>query len=372
VAQLIDLPTANVIAVETMLNPQSKYGADLISRIQACIDGKAAEMTTVIRTAIGSMIDLMLQKQNIKIRKIVIVGNTAMQLIFSGEDVSPLAMYPFEVNDLGMKTFAPNELGWKIKVVESIQFYPSIGSFVGSDILAGIAATELAEKDHYTALIDLGTNGEIVVGNKDRIVCASTAAGPAFEGTNISMGMRAVTGAISTLHLEDNQIVANVIGNAKPKGICGSALVDAIAIFRQLDLIGDFGDINSGDFEISIAGNVKITRIDINEFQLAKAAIAAGLEILAQELSIQLSDIHELYIAGGFGNYINLKHVSDIGMIELPEKKIRKMGNTALIGAKMFLYSNAEKVESILAKTTHINLETNPSFQDTFVDKMMF
>ncbi|NDP21099.1 MAG: DUF4445 domain-containing protein [Paludibacter sp.] len=372
VAQLIDLSTAKVIAVETMLNPQAKFGADLISRIQSGIDGKAVEMTTVIRSAIGSMIDLMLQKHNVEIRKIVIVGNTAMQLIFSREDVSPLAMYPFEVKNLGMKTFIPNELGWKTKVAESVQFYPSIGSFVGSDILAGIAATGLGEKEHYTALIDLGTNGEIVVGNKDRIVCASTAAGPAFEGTNISMGMRAVTGAISSLHLENGKIIANVIGNTEPKGICGSALVDAIAIFRKLEMIGDFGDINSGDTQISIAGKVKITRKDINEFQLAKAAIAAGLEILTQELSIQLSDINELYIAGGFGSYINLKHVSEIGMIELPEQKIRKMGNTALLGAKMFLFSNLKIVEDILVKTIHVNLETNPDFENIFVDKILF
>ncbi len=372
VAQLIDLSTANVIAVETMLNPQVKFGADLISRIQACIDGKAVEMTNIIRTAIGSMIELMLQKHDVEIKKILIVGNTAMQLIFSGKDVTCLAMYPFYVDNLGMKTFKPDELGWEIKVSESIQFYPSIGSFVGSDILAGIAATGLAEKENYTVLIDLGTNGEIVVGNKNRIVCASTAAGPAFEGTNISMGMRAVTGAISSLQLENAKITANVIGNTEPKGICGSALVDAIAIFRQLDLIGDFGDINSGDSEITIAGEVKITRKDINEFQLAKGAIAAGLEILTQELSIQLSDIQELYIAGGFGNYINLKHISDIGMIELPEQKIRKMGNTALIGAKMFLFSNPEILQDILSKTTHINLESNPHFQDIFIDKMMF
>ncbi len=372
VAQLIDLSTAKVIAVETMLNPQVKFGADLISRIQSCIDGKAAEMSSIIRSAIGVMIELMLQKHAVGIKKIVIVGNTAMQLIFSSEDVSPLAMYPFEVNDLGMKTFRPDELNWNFKVIENIQFYPSIGSFVGSDILAGIAATGLAEKEYYTALIDLGTNGEIVVGNKHQIVCASTAAGPAFEGTNISMGMRAVTGAISSLHLENGKIVANVIGNTEPKGICGSALVDAIAIFRQLDRIGNFGDINSGESEIVIAGEVKITRIDINEFQLAKAAIAAGLEILGQELSIKLSDIQELYIAGGFGNYINLKHVSAIGMIELPENKIRKMGNTALIGAKIFLFSKPEIVDNILAKTTHINLESNPEFQDVFVDKMLF
>jgi uncharacterized 2Fe-2S/4Fe-4S cluster protein (DUF4445 family) len=271
-----------------------------------------------------------------------------------------------------MKTFDPNELGWNFKSVEKVQFFPSIGSFVGSDILAGIAATGLHRKEHYTALIDLGTNGEIVIGNKDQIVCASTAAGPAFEGANISMGMRAVTGAISSLNLVDGKTEASVIGNTAPKGICGSALIDAVAILRKLEMIGIFGEINSGEGQIQITGKVKLTQKDINEFQLAKAAIATGLSILSGKLSIGISDIEKIYIAGGFGNYINIENVVATGMIELPEEKIYKMGNTALIGAKMFLFSNPGTTDEILLKTRHINLESDPNFQDIYVDKMLF
>lgn len=372
VVQLIDLQTAQVIAVETFLNPQVKFGADLISRIQACLDGNSSEMTNVIRNSIGYTIESMQKKHPVKLQQVALVGNTAMQLIFAGQDVSPLSNYPFHVNDLGMKSFTPEELGWKFGVEEPIRFYPSIGSFVGSDILAGIAATKLHLKDNFTALIDLGTNGEIVVGNRERMVCASTAAGPAFEGANISMGMRAVTGAISSLHLKNGKIEATVIGNASAKGICGSALIDAVAIFRKLDLIGMFGEINSGEMQMKIAGKVVLTQKDINEFQLAKAALAAGLTILCRQLSIEVSDIAELYIAGGFGNYINLEHVTATGMIELPEDKIHKMGNTALIGAKIFLFSDEVLVAEILQKITHINLEGDPNFQDIYVDKMMF
>ena len=371
VAQLIDLSSAKVLAVETMLNPQVKFGADLISRIQACLDGNAAEMTQIIRSAIGTMIGLMLKKHEVKIRKIVLVGNTAMQLIFSDCDTSPLSMYPFHTDNLGIKSFDSNELGWNFQVIETIQFYPSIGSFVGSDILAGIVATGIHQEEKYTALVDLGTNGEIVLGNRDRLVCASTAAGPAFEGSNISMGMRAVTGAISSLNLVEGKIEATTIGNASPKGICGSALIDAIAILRELDLIGMFGEINSGEEYIPIAGEVSLTQKDINEFQLAKAAIAAGITILARNLSIELSEIETIYIAGGFGSYINLENVTQTGMIELDTDKIRKMGNTALIGAKIFLFSNTEIAQDILSKTTHINLEGDPNFQDIYVDKML-
>jgi uncharacterized 2Fe-2S/4Fe-4S cluster protein (DUF4445 family) len=372
VAQLIDLSTARVLAVETILNPQAKFGADLISRIQACINGNAAEMTRVIRSSIGTMIESLLDKQAVEIHKIVIVGNTVMQLIFSDYDVSPLAEYPFHTNNLGLKLLSAEELGWNFQVAENVMFYPSIGSFVGSDILAGIVATGLHTKKKYTALIDLGTNGEIVVGNNQQIVCASTAAGPAFEGTNISMGMRAVTGAISSVKLEDNKIITNVIGNTNPKGICGSALVDAVAVFRKLDLIGVFGEINSNEDSISVASDVRLTQKDINEFQLAKAAIAAGLEILCNTLSIQLTDIHEVYIAGGFGNYINIQHLIQTGMIEVPEKRIHKMGNTALIGAKMFLFTGIQITKKILSKTRHINLESDPDFQNIYVDKMLF
>jgi len=372
VAQLLDLSSARVLAVETMLNPQIKFGTDLISRIQAWMDGNAADMVRMIRSAIGMMIRLMLKKHDIVLQKVVLVGNTAMQLIFSNCDVSPLSSYPFLSNNLGIKTFNPADLGWNFLVMENIQFFPSIGSFVGSDILAGIAATGLHQREAFTALIDLGTNGEIVVGNRNQIVCASTAAGPAFEGANISMGMRAVTGAVSSLNLIDNKMVASVIGNTSPKGICGSALIDAVAIIRKMDLIGIFGEINSGEQHIPLVANVILTQKDINEFQLAKAAISAGLTILVKKLSIQLADIQDIYIAGGFGSYLNIGNIVETGMIELPVEKIHKMGNTALIGAKMFLFADTSITGEILAKTSHINLEGDPNFQDIYVDKMLF
>jgi uncharacterized 2Fe-2S/4Fe-4S cluster protein (DUF4445 family) len=371
VAQLIDLSSAKVLAVETGLNPQVKFGADLITRIQSCLNGNAAEMARIIRSSVGLMIEQMLKNHEVTLQKVVIVGNTAMQLIFSNSDIAPLSMYPFHSDKQCIKTFIPNELGWKFQVNDSVRFYPSIGSFVGSDILAGIVATGIHQKENFTALVDLGTNGEIVVGNKNQIVCASTAAGPAFEGANISMGMRAITGAIASFSLSDENIEAHVIGNTTPRGICGSALIDAVAILRKLNKIGLFGEINSGEDDIKLTGKISLTQKDINEFLLAKAAIAAGLTILSRKLSIELSDIESIYIAGGFGNYINQKHVSDIGMIGLPEKKIHKMGNTALIGAKMFLFSNTKNIDEILSKTTHVNLESEPDFQDIYVDKML-
>jgi uncharacterized 2Fe-2S/4Fe-4S cluster protein (DUF4445 family) len=372
VAQWIDLSNAAVMAVETMLNPQGKFGADLISRIQACIDGHQPEMERLIRSAVGNMIQSMIRIKPADLTRVVIVGNTVMQHIFSGNDVTPLSVYPFHTPNHGMEEFSSAGLDWNFNVGEKVRFYPSIGSFVGSDILAGIAATGMYSNEKFTALIDLGTNGEIAVGNMDGIVCASTAAGPAFEGANISMGMRAVTGAISSFNLNEDVIQANVIGNVKPRGICGSALIDAVAILRKQNAIGIFGEINSGADKIILSESISLTQKDIHEFLLAKAAIAAGLDILTRQLSISLSDIDAIYIAGGFGNYINLDHVVETGMILFPKEKIHKMGNTALIGAKMFLFSDVSDIAlNILSKTTHINLESNPAFQEIYIENMV-
>jgi uncharacterized 2Fe-2S/4Fe-4S cluster protein (DUF4445 family) len=372
VTQLVDLSNGKVVAVETRLNPQGKFGADLISRIQSCLTGHQDEMTTIIHKTVGNMIQTMLKKHSVDLERVVMVGNTVMHHIFNGYDVSPLSVYPFHSGNLGMKPFAPEDLDWDFKVKDFIRFFPSIGSFVGSDILAGIAATGLHLKEDYSALIDLGTNGEIAVGNKNGIFCASTAAGPAFEGANISMGMQAVTGAISSFTLSDGLISASVIGNTSPKGICGSALIDAVAILRKLDRIGMFGEIISGEGNIHLTGDISLTQKDIHEFLLAKAAIAAGLTILTGKIPGGLPGLNAVYIAGGFGNYINLDHIEATGMIGFPKERIHKMGNTALIGAKMFLFeSPQDPIEQILSKTTVVNLESDPSFQDIYIEKML-
>jgi uncharacterized 2Fe-2S/4Fe-4S cluster protein (DUF4445 family) len=371
VTQLLNLKSGHVLDAATALNPQVKFGADLISRIQSCLDGKQEEMQMLIRKKTGEMIQSILEKHPVEISKVVLVGNTAMHHIFSGLNVQPLSFYPFETPDLGMQKFSSEQLNWKLPRATKIRFYPSIGSFVGSDILAGIAATNLAERDNYSILIDLGTNGEIVLGNREKIICASTAAGPAFEGAKISQGMRAVTGAISSVQLENGKMNCHVIGNVPAKGICGSGLIDAMAIFIRQEKIGMFGEINSGKDKIKLISDVFLTQQDIREFQLAKAAIATGLQILLNKFNITLNEVENVFIAGGFGNFLNLKHVIQTGLIETFEEKIVKMGNTALIGAKMFLFEDEAYIQNILNKTSHINLEGDPDFQDIYVDKLM-
>jgi uncharacterized 2Fe-2S/4Fe-4S cluster protein (DUF4445 family) len=263
-------------------------------------------------------------------------------------------------------------LGWKHVSCDHLDFYPSIGSFVGSDILAGILATSMYRKEGYSLLIDLGTNGEIVLGNKEHLLCASTAAGPAFEGARISQGMLATTGAISSLTVNEDSWVCSVIGNGVSRGICGSGLIDAVAVLLEKGLIGEFGEIISGETEIALDSRVRLTQKDIQEFQLAKAAIAAGTEILITKLGISHEEVEEVYIAGGFGSYINLKHVLQLGMMDFRQERIHKLGNTALMGAKMFLFEHTNFPDLILDVCSHISLESEPGFQDVFADKLAF
>jgi uncharacterized 2Fe-2S/4Fe-4S cluster protein (DUF4445 family) len=373
VAQLMDLTSGQVLNVATARNPQGKYGADIISRIEFALNKDHAEiLKQLIRDKIGEMIYSLLKGYPVIINKIVLVGNTVMHHLFCGFDIKPLSFYPFNSPDTGSKNFLSSELGWNLDEKTEIIFMPSIGSFVGSDILAGIFATRLHLSDSCQVLIDLGTNGEIVIGNRNRIICASTAAGPAFEGARITMGMTASTGAISSIINQDGKFNCHTIGNVDPTGICGSGIIDAMAVFVEMNLMNDFGDIQSDDKQIYLDKKVFIGQKDIREVQLAKSAIHTGLKILYKQFGITSDSIDNLYIAGGFGNFINLSNALKIGLLDLSEEKIHKMGNTALIGAKMFLFTDNEKIEEVLKITRHISLESDPEFQELFIQNMLF
>jgi uncharacterized 2Fe-2S/4Fe-4S cluster protein (DUF4445 family) len=371
VAQLVDLETGHILAVETGLNPQKKYGSDLISRLETALSDGPEKLTEMIRIRIGEMVTAMCAGRTGELTRIVIVGNTVMQHFFCGSDIKPLSYYPFESPDLGLRRFSNHELEWRIQC-EDINFYPSIGSFVGSDILAGIKATGMHRREDHSVLIDLGTNGEIAIGNKDGLLCASTAAGPAFEGARISMGMLATTGAIASVYSTKEGLLCRVIGDTEPRGICGSGLIDAVGVMLQEGLLGSFGEILSGDQKIRLAHPVTLSQKDIQEFQLAKAAIAAGVEILLGRLGISKAEISNVYIAGAFGNYINLGNVLRTGMLDFREEIISQLGNTALMGARMFLFSDASMTGDILDITSHVNLESENQFQDLYVKHMEF
>jgi uncharacterized 2Fe-2S/4Fe-4S cluster protein (DUF4445 family) len=379
VAQLLDLQLGNVLGVRTALNRQARLGADIMSRIEHAVSKGQSELQTLIREQIRELIEQLLSavpNRASELKDIVLVGNTVMHHLFSGLSVEPLAHYPFEPKEDGLQTFSASSLGWPWARADRVQvrFLPCLGGFVGSDILEGLLSTGLRASSEPAALIDLGTNGEIVVGNRDRMLCASTAAGPAFEGARISMGMRAATGAISEVSWRDGQFHCRVLGQVEPRGICGSGLVDAVAAGLEAGSIQMNGRIANGS-ALELASPVALAQKDIRELQLAKGAIAAGFRILLRKWGARPEDISRLYLAGAFGNYVNRASAVRIGLLTLPIDRIEPAGNTALRGAKMALASLGESegdYAELRQKVRHISVSEEVEFQDTFVEEMGF
>ncbi len=367
VAQLVDLATANVLAVQTALNPQAVRGADVMSRVEYALSPAGrAELRDVIRGEIGRMIAEMLAEAvpGRAPKLVTVVGNTVMHHLFCDVDVRPLAAVPFEPRDDGPKSLCAAELGWDLPAETEVRFLGCLGGFVGSDILAGILATGVARSDALVGLIDLGTNGEVVFGAGGRLLCASTAAGPAFEGGRISCGMRAATGAIAEVSLDGGRLLCHALGHAGARGICGGGLVDAVACGLEMGRIGASGKLTGGALELAPA--VSVTQADIREVQLAKGAIAAGARILLKRLGAEPGDVRRLYLAGAFGNYINRESARRIGLIEFSPEIVEPAGNTALLGAKLALFEDAA------VRVEHVPLASDPEFQETFVESMLF
>ena len=379
VGQLLDMKTGHVLAVEMALNAQARHGSDVMSRVQfAVAKGGHKTLEGIIRREIGTMVRRLLDAAKVDasgLHDIVLVGNTVMHHIFCGIDLEPLSHFPFEPVRHGLEVFTPAELGWEIGGSPRVRFLPCLGSFVGSDILGGILATELHLSDELKALVDLGTNGEIVIGNKERLLCTSTAAGPAFEGARISMGMRASTGAIARVSVVDGKLDCHVLGNVEPRGICGSGLVDAVAAGLDLGLIRPNGRFADGRGAWELCPPVAINQTDVRELQLAKGAIAAGFRILLDHWGATREDLRRVYLAGAFGNYISRSSARRIGLLQFPEEKVRPSGNTALLGAKIALFNargGVEEFEPILRKTEHLCLSADEKFQDTYIEEMTF
>ena len=296
-----------------------------------------------------------------------------MHHLFCGVDAEPLSHYPFESPRMGLEQFRAPNLGWKVAGDPTVHFLPCLGGFVGSDILAGILATKLHESDEMIALVDLGTNGEIVIGNRESMLCASTAAGPAFEGAKISMGMRACTGAISEVSEDHGQLHCGVIGNVAPQGLCGSGLVDAVATGLDLDVINSSGRFSTQTSSWMLAPPVAITQNDVRELQLAKAAIAAGIRMLSEKMGTR--KLSRIYLAGAFGNYVNRASARRIGLIDFPPERTMPAGNTALLGAKMALFDldgGDRSYTKLRQRIHHVALNLDPGFQDVFVEQLAF
>ena len=377
-AQLVDLQNGKVLAVATALNAQARHGGDVMSRIDFAVRGGQAELQRLVREQLGGMVAQLVgaenskfKIQNSKLSRVAIVGNTVMHHFFCGVDVTPLSAHPFEPEKPGRFQFAPAELAWHLPAETVVEFLPCLGGFVGSDILAGIMATGLHESRELVALMDLGTNGEVVVGNRDRLLCTSTAAGPAFEGARISMGMRAATGAISAVEVDGGVLRCRVLGGGAPRGLCGSGLVDAVAAGLDLKWIEPGGRMTVSP-AMTLAGHVTLSPTDVRELQLAKGAIAAGLRLLAARFGATVNDLRALHLAGAFGNYISRASARRIGLLRLPPDRIIPAGNSALHGAKRSLFEEASAWDAVARRVEHQALNEDAAFHDIYAEEMRF
>jgi uncharacterized 2Fe-2S/4Fe-4S cluster protein (DUF4445 family) len=349
VAQRVDLATGEVLAVVPELNEQARQGSDLMSRIEYDRRNPGA-LGRLIHGQIGRIL-----AGFGPLREVLMVGNTVMHHLFCGLSVEPLAAVPFRSPNLETHE---TELG---------VFLPCVGGFVGSDLLVGLVATGMNEAPERGALLDLGTNGEIAVGNREAIVCASTAAGPAFEGGRISRGMRAGHGAIDRVEVRKGALRCHVLGGGVAHGLCGSGLVDAVAGALDLGLVQASGRVRS---PIELADGVAVTQADVRELQLAKGAIAGGLRLLLGE-----ERPAQVYLAGAFGNYIRAESARRIGLLPGWAASPVAAGNTALRGARMLLLAPSRRsavLQELLGRTRHVELASDPQFQEAYVEAMGF
>jgi uncharacterized 2Fe-2S/4Fe-4S cluster protein (DUF4445 family) len=366
-AQLIDLANGAVLGVRTALNPQVAEGADVMSRVRFALNSRA--LTERIRTFLGAMLGDLAGRNAGRVVEVALVGNTVMHHLFCGIDVAPLSHAPFASSCLGEQRFSAGALHWALPNETIVRFLPCLGGFVGSDILAGIVAVDLGRDQGLRALVDLGTNGEIAVGNRDRILVASTAAGTAFEAGAIRQGMRAATGAISRVDVEGSELRCTVLGGGDPIGICGSGVIDAVAVGLETGAINAKGRIVTGSRRFPLANGIELVQADIRELQLAKGAIAAGLHILLRQWGASADDLRTLYLSGAFGNDVRPRSAIRIGLLEVPPDRVVVSGNTALHGTKMLLCADEAPR---LAAIDHVMLAADGRFEEAFVAKMSF
>jgi len=379
VVELVDLNTGRRIDTQTANNSQMKYGADIVSRISSVyMDPKNLEKLkdTIIRD-LSRLIGQLLKRNTIDpslVYEIVLAGNAPMNHFLLGIPVNSLALAPFQAVFQTLPELSAQQVGFRINSSGKAYIAPNIKSFVGGDISAGLLAADLAARKGNILFIDLGTNGEIVLKKEKRIITTSTAAGPAFEGMNISSGMLAFPGAIYKAERK-KRLTLHTRGKEPPKGICGTGLIDLVAIFLNLGRISPTGVIQNKNKVITIAKNISLTQKDIREIQLAVAAIKSGTQMMLEIHKLKKDDLDGIFIAGAFGNYLNIQNAMTLGLLPpINPEKIFFIGNSSLAGAKALLLSEhaKQKTEALVNKIQYVSLATNPKFQDTFIAALDF
>ncbi len=403
VCYLIDKETGQIISTRSSANPQRSFGADVLSRIEAAgrIEASSEPGLKIMQTQIVSLLngfisEMLTECGRTKVSRFSVAGNTVMCHLLMGISPEKLGKAPFMPDEYFGREFNPLDIG--IENCQTMIIFPAVSGFVGGDITAGMMET--VNRNELTLYLDIGTNGEMALGKGDRYVCCATAAGPAFEGAQIELGMPASKGAVDKVWLEGRRIKYSVIGNDRPVGLCGSGLIDALAVLLKAGIIDENGTILSGQelpilfrsyvFEVEaedaaqstetslavhIAPGVYITQEDIRKLQLAKGAIAAGIEVLFKEYGCMPCNIDVLTFAGGFGNYIDKASAAAIGLFpqELLDKA-KEVGNAAGNGAVSAALSQEawERALEISGDMRYIELASYPHFDEMYVEHMNF
>ena len=375
-AWLLD-PHGGELAAAGVLNPQVAFGADVITRIRQALAGQAQALTQSIRSCVENLIRSLCQQCGVapaRIETVSLVGNPAMEQLFLGLPVDNLAHVPYDpvlrqIQWAAADAYLPDLTNARLLIL------PEISGFVGADTLAGVLAAGMDRQEELCLLVDIGTNGEMVLGNRDRMVACSTAAGPALEGAGISCGMRATEGAIGHVWRDTEGFGCSVIGKTEAAGICGSGLVDAVAAALDAGLINRRGKIENSEGVIALTEKLFLTQEDIRQVQQAKGAIAAGIYMLAEHLGVSLTDIRKVYLAGAFGSCLDPASVCRIGLLP-PELsgRIAVMGNAAGSGACQLARDSRAlaRLQEICDRMEHLQLSAAEGFRRCFAQQMYF
>ena len=406
VTTLMELESGEQLAAVSSLNPQAVFGADLMSRIAFAQfnPGNLRKLQTRIIGLLNQHIEQIVRDSGVLakwIYKVVIVGNTCMHHILLGIDPSHVGLAPYAPVMRHPLVLPARELFLKVNPEARVCLFPIVAGFVGADAVGVALATRIAETPDLRIAVDIGTNGEVLLGSRDRLWACSAPAGPALEGAQLRHGMRGALGAIDRVWLEDGDLRVHTIGDAPAQGICGSGVIDAIAVLLDTGAVDWMGLIAVEERDrlpaplrerVCVRGEERVvilvrpgegdapreillTQDDIRQVQLCKGAIASGAGMLQRIAGVAPEQVRELMLAGGFGNYLSIRSALRIGLIPpLPASRIRYVGNAAALGAQLALMSEAERARAdrIARRIEHVSLAAHPDFQDVFVDCLNF
>ena len=399
VATLLDLNTGTPVAVESMLNKQQPFGADVITRISATmLDPEALDRLTALARETLSELAADVCKQGdvdpAHVYEIAVAGNATMTHIALGIDPEPLGMAPFIMATRLYPETLASDLGLQVHPRARAVVFPAFGAYVGGDITAGLLASGMDRDSRVRLFVDIGTNCEIVLGNRDWLLATAAPAGPAFEGAAIRCGMRAADGAIEVVTMTPDSLDLKVIGDAEPAGLCGSGLVDAVTALVKVGLLDSSGRFVPNEEAarrapgladrltaigqervFMLTDSIYLTQRDIRELQFAKAAIATGWRILLEEAGLTEKDVQQVLLAGSFGSYLSSASAIRIGLVpKVPVLRVVSAGNVAGEGAKMALLSLRERAGglALLEEVTYVELSDRADFNDRFIDQLAF